>query len=104
METELTIAIDRYDRHFPFFDGTLDIPENFKLIVKQVGETSAQRDGAHRHKRMLQDGAFDACARRDSAEDFSRLKALHCTAMGLIFIPAYRGGSLKFADRKSGQK
>ena len=28
-------------------------------------------------------------ARHDSAEHFSRLKALHCTAMGLIFIPAY---------------
>ena len=29
-------------------------------------------------------------ARHDSAEDFCRLKALHCTAMDWIFIPAYR--------------
>ncbi len=28
-------------------------------------------------------------ARRDSAEDFSRLNALLCTAMGRILIPAY---------------
>ena len=28
-------------------------------------------------------------ARHDSAEDFSRLNALLCTAMGWIFIPAY---------------
>ncbi len=31
----------------------------------------------------------DVPARRDSAEDFSRLNALLCTAMGWIFIPAY---------------
>ena len=33
--------------------------------------------------------ARDAEARHDSAEDFSRLNALLCTAMGWVFIPAY---------------
>ena len=84
MQTELTLAIDRYDRHFPFFDGTLDIPENLKLIVKQAGETSPQRDGAHRHQRMLQDGAFYAA-------EVSLTSYIMAKAQGLPFtaIPAF---------------
>ena len=31
----------------------------------------------------------DSLARRDSAEDFSRLNARRCTAKAWIFIPAY---------------
>ena len=26
-EKELTLAIERYDRHFPFFDGTVKAPD-----------------------------------------------------------------------------
>ena len=33
--------------------------------------------------------AWHCSARRDSAEDFSRLKARRCTAMAWILIPAY---------------
>ena len=84
MQTELTLAIDRYDRHFPFFDGTLDIPENLKLIVKQAGETSPQRDGAHRHQRMLQDGAFDAAEVSFSSYIMAKAQGLPFTA-----IPAF---------------
>ena len=31
MKNEISLAIDRYDRHFPFFDGTLDIPNRLTL-------------------------------------------------------------------------
>lgn len=57
----ITLAIDRYDRHFPFFDGTVRLaPDLEDLRVLQVGQTSAIRDGAERHERMLRDGEFDA--------------------------------------------
>lgn len=57
----ITLAIDRYDRHFPFFDGTLPLSPGLEdLRVLQAGPTSPLRDGAERHERMLRDGEFDA--------------------------------------------
>ena len=55
-----TLALDRYDRHFPFFDGTATLPPGLDLTVLQIGQEGAFRDGSGRHRRMLQDGAFDA--------------------------------------------
>jgi 4,5-dihydroxyphthalate decarboxylase len=58
-EKELTLAIERYDRHFPFFDGTVKAPDGYKLKVFQVGQTRGLRDGADRHGRMLHGEEFD---------------------------------------------
>lgn len=56
----IDLAIDRYDRHLPFFDGTVTLPEDAGIRVLQVGQTNNLRDGTERHERMLQDGAYDA--------------------------------------------
>ena len=57
----ISLALDRYDRHLPFFDGTVLLPAALQnLRVHQVGQHGALRDGAHRHERMLRDGEFDA--------------------------------------------
>ena len=58
---KLKIAIERYDRHFPFFDGTVKLPEGVELDVKQVGQSVYLRDGTDRHGRMLHGGEFDIC-------------------------------------------
>jgi hypothetical protein len=55
---DLTIALERYDRHFPFFDGTVKPPQGINLEVLQVSQSAMARDGKHRHRRMLQ-GKFD---------------------------------------------
>lgn len=55
---ELTIALERYDRHFPFFDGTVTPPKGVTLKALQVGQTEPLRDGVSRHERMLK-GEFD---------------------------------------------
>lgn len=55
-----TLAIERYDRHIPFFDGTVEVPKGLDLKVLQVGQENTLRDGAHRHNRMLRDAEFDA--------------------------------------------
>jgi 4,5-dihydroxyphthalate decarboxylase len=54
----LTLAVERYDRHFPFFDGTVPVPDEIALKVLQVGQSPALRDGTDRHGRMLK-GEFD---------------------------------------------
>lgn len=55
-----TLAIERYDRHIPFFDGTVEVPKGLDLKVLQVGQENTLRDGAHRHDRMLRSAEFDA--------------------------------------------
>lgn len=55
-----TLAIERYDRHIPFFDGTVEVPKGLDLQVLQVGQENTLRDGAHRHDRMLRHAEFDA--------------------------------------------
>ena len=55
---KLTVAIERYDRHFPFFDGTVTPPDGVTLDVRQVGQSVNLRDGTERHGRMLK-GDFD---------------------------------------------
>jgi 4,5-dihydroxyphthalate decarboxylase len=55
-----TLALDRYDRHFPFFDGTVTLPRGLDLTVLQMGQETSLRDGSGRHKRMLTTRDFDA--------------------------------------------
>lgn len=56
---ELTIALNRYDRHVPFFNGTVEPPPGFTLKPLEVGESAVYRDGTDRHERMLRHQAFD---------------------------------------------
>jgi 4,5-dihydroxyphthalate decarboxylase len=56
---ELAIALNRYDRHVPFFNGTLSPPKGLTLRPLEVGESSVYRDGTDRHERMLKHRAFD---------------------------------------------
>lgn len=56
---ELTIALDRYDRHIPFFMGLVKTPASFDLVPLEVGMVPPRRDGVDRHKRMLVDQEFD---------------------------------------------
>jgi 4,5-dihydroxyphthalate decarboxylase len=57
---KLTMALSHYDRHIPFFDGTVR-PEGIDLTVLEVGESIPLRHGAERHGRMLQKAEFDIC-------------------------------------------
>jgi len=60
---ELTMALNRYDRHVPFFNGTVAGPKGMEIKALEVGEAmsqrAGQRDGSDRHERMLNDLAFD---------------------------------------------
>ena len=58
---DLTIALDRYDRHLPIFDGSVGLLDGVALKPLEVGEALPRRDGLHRHRRMLHDVEFDIC-------------------------------------------
>ena len=58
-DLDLSIALERYDRHVPFFMGTLDLPDGLRLRPLEVGMAPARRDGNDRHERFLQNGEFD---------------------------------------------
>ncbi len=55
----LTIALDRYDRHIPFFLDDLRVSDGIRLKALEVGMLPPRRDGVDRHKRMLVDREFD---------------------------------------------
>ncbi|MCC2098621.1 MAG: ABC transporter substrate-binding protein [Hyphomicrobiales bacterium] len=58
-DLDITIAMDRYDRHFPFFDGTVKAPAGIRYKALQVGQSDMLRDGTDRHGQMIHDKAFD---------------------------------------------
>ncbi|NKB19231.1 MAG: hypothetical protein GKS01_01690 [Alphaproteobacteria bacterium] len=58
---ELSIALELYERHMPFFTGQIEAPEGIDLNVLEIGETLDRRHGYDRHHRMLRDLEFDIC-------------------------------------------
>ena len=58
---EISIALERYERHVPFFTGEVTAPSGITLKPLEIGETSMRRNGMDRHRRMLQDLEFDVC-------------------------------------------
>lgn len=57
---KLTMALSHYDRHIPFFDGSV-VAEGIDLTIFEIGQSTPLRHGADRHERMLQKGEFDLC-------------------------------------------
>lgn len=57
----LTIALERYDRHVPFFSGSVTPPDGVRLTMLEVGQSHPRRDGVDRNTRMIHDAEFDVC-------------------------------------------
>lgn len=56
----LSMALSHYDRHIPFFDGSVKL-DDADLQILEVGQSSPLKHGQDRHERMLQKGEFDIC-------------------------------------------
>jgi 4,5-dihydroxyphthalate decarboxylase len=56
---ELTIALNRYDRHVPIFNGSVKPPKGTTIRALEVGESHDLAHGGSRHARMLKSQEFD---------------------------------------------
>lgn len=81
MATELTIALERYDRHVPFFMGMVPQPEGVELKALEVGMAPPRRDGIDRHRRYMKDDEFDICEMSVSSYLTAKSRGLAYTAV-----------------------
>jgi 4,5-dihydroxyphthalate decarboxylase len=58
-DLDLTIALERYDRHVPLFMGAVKPPPGLALRMLEVGMSHPCRDGVARHERFLRNNEFD---------------------------------------------
>ena len=72
-----TIALERLDRHAPFFMGTVSRPEGVSLRALEVGVgfDPGRRDGIDRHGRMFRDQEFDICEQSLASFVMSRARS-----------------------------
>ena len=76
----LTFALSHYDRHIPFFDGSVQA-EGVDLQVLEVGQSNPLKHGQDRHERMLQKGEFDICELSLSSYLIAKSRGMPFTAI-----------------------
>jgi 4,5-dihydroxyphthalate decarboxylase len=79
-QIKLTIALSHYDRHIPFFDGSVRA-EGVDLQVLEVGQSEPLKHGRDRHERMLQRGEFDVCELSLSSYLMAKSRGMPFTAI-----------------------
>ena len=76
----LTLALSHYDRHIPFFDGSVQA-EGVDLQVLAVGQSNPLKHGQDRHERMLQRSEFDICELSLSSYLIAKSRGMPFTAI-----------------------
>lgn len=79
-ELKLTMALSHYDRHIPFFDGSVQA-EGVDLTVLEVGQSEPLKHGRDRHERMLKKSEFDICELSLSSYLMARSRSMPFTAI-----------------------
>jgi 4,5-dihydroxyphthalate decarboxylase len=79
-QVKLTMALSHYDRHIPFFDGSVTA-EGVDLEVLQVGQSHPLKHGQDRHERMLQKEEFDICELSLSSYLIAKSRGMAFTAI-----------------------
>ena len=81
MTVELTMALERYDRHIPFFMDMVAHPKGIKIKSLEVGMAPPRREGIDRHRRFYEDEEFDICEMSVSSYLTSKAQGLPYTAV-----------------------
>ena len=79
-KVKLTMAVSHYDRHIPFFDGSVS-PEGVELTALYVGQSNPGTHGVDRHERMLQKREFDICELSLSSYLMAKSRGMPFTAI-----------------------
>lgn len=77
---QLSMALSHYDRHIPFFDGSVTA-EGVDLQVLEVGQSHPLKHGQDRHERMLQKAEFDICELSLSSYLIAKSRGMPFTAI-----------------------
>lgn len=79
-QPKLTMALSHYDRHIPFFDGSVKT-EGVDLTILEVGQSELLKHGQNRHERMLQKAEFDICELSLSSYLMAKSRGMPFTAI-----------------------
>ena len=79
-QSKLTMALSHYDRHIPFFDGSVKA-EGLDLTILEVGQSEPLKHGQDRHARMLQKQEFDICELSLSSYLMAKSRGMPFTAI-----------------------
>jgi 4,5-dihydroxyphthalate decarboxylase len=79
-QSKLTMALSHYDRHIPFFDGSVKA-EGIDLTILEVGQSEPLKHGQDRHERMLQKQEFDICELSLSSYLMAKSRGMPFTAI-----------------------
>ena len=79
-QPKLTMALSHYDRHIPFFDGSVK-GEGVDLTILEVGQSEPLKHGRDRHERMLQKSEFDICELSLSSYLMAKSRGMPFTAI-----------------------
>ena len=88
---KLTMALSHYDRHIPFFDGSVDV-DGVDLEVLEVGQSDPLKHGRDRHERMLQKAEFDICEANVGAYFMERDHGVGLTSIPVFLHRRFRHG------------
>ena len=80
---QLTVALDMYDRHLPFFDGSVKL-DGIETSFLAVGQSRSLLHGSKRHRRMLVDQEFDVAELSLSSYLMARNSGLPFTAIPIF--------------------
>jgi len=77
-----TMALERHDRHVPFFMGAVKSPDNVEIVPLEIGVgiQTGRRDGQDRHGRMFRDREFDICEQSLSSYIIAKSRGATFTA------------------------
>jgi len=96
----LTLALSHYDRHIPFFDGSVQA-EGVDLEVLEVGQSNPLKHGQDRHERMLQRTEFDICELSLSSYLIAKSRGMPFTAIP-VFPRRLFSSSQMWVNRDAG--
>jgi 4,5-dihydroxyphthalate decarboxylase len=98
---DITLALDRYDRHVPLFMGLVPPPAGLRYHALEVGMVPPRRDGVDRHRRMLRELEFDAAEVSLASYIMARQRGAPLTAIP-VFPRRLFSQNHVFVNRASG--